>query len=174
MKNKRAFTLVELLISMALLMILISISSPAYQYFFSQRALINSSEQLYQFFRFANLTSVKNNKKVYVHFCQWKNTNIWRMALSEKSSCDCFVKSSCVVNGLSHNTNLSDGQSVFTNSDDITFTGLQASYNPMRFSVNAGSITLSDNNGHQLKVIQSAMRLRICSPVGQQLGYKEC
>ena len=84
MKNKRAFTLVELLMSMALLMILISISSPAYQYLFSQRALINSSEQLYQFLRLANLTSVKNNKKVYVHFCQWQSTNVWRMALSEQ------------------------------------------------------------------------------------------
>ncbi|MFT7054365.1 MAG: type IV fimbrial biogenesis protein FimT, partial [Psychromonas sp.] len=40
--------------------------------------------------------------------------------------------------------------------------------------VNAGSVTLHDNNGNKLQVIQSSMRLRLCSPDTAQLGYEQC
>lgn len=174
MKKQKGFTLIELLIAMSVLMILISIASPAYNQLFSKQALVASGERLFQFLGFAKSQSIKYNKKVYVHFCQQGSTQKWRMAMSEDTSCDCFVENSCVLNGAQHNVILSDGNLVFTSPSDITFTGLQASYNPMRFSVNAGSITLSDNNGYKLKVTQSVMRLRICTPESEQLGYKQC
>jgi type IV fimbrial biogenesis protein FimT len=174
MKNQKAFTLIEMLVTMAVLVILISIASQTYNHLFSQQALVASGERLYQFLRLANAESIKQNKKVYVHFCQNGTTAEWRMALSDNTSCDCFIQNSCLLSGSHQNVNLSDGKLVFTSASDITFTGLQASYNSMRFTVNAGSITLNDNNNHKIKVIQSAMRLRICTPDSDQLGYKQC
>lgn len=174
MKKQRAFTLVELLISMAVLMILIFIASQDYSALFSKQALTASGERLYQFLSLAKSQSIKLNKKVYVHFCQEGTTQSWGMALSDNMRCDCFTENSCLLNGQQHSAELSDGKLVFTSSDDITFTGLQTSYNPMRFSVNAGSITLTDSHGYKLKVIQSAMRLRICTPERDLLGYKKC
>ncbi|MCP4321846.1 MAG: prepilin-type N-terminal cleavage/methylation domain-containing protein [Alteromonadales bacterium] len=174
MQKQRAFTLVELIIALAVLLILFSVATPAYNYLFSQQELVSSAERLYLFLRLANAESRKQNKKVYVHFCQLGATQEWSMALSESSSCNCYIESSCLLNGQQQRSMLSDGNLVSTSVDDITFTGLQASYNPMRFTVNAGSITLSDSSGHKLKVIQSAMRLRICAPEGAQLGYKQC
>ena len=174
MKKQNAFTLIELLISLAVLMILIFIASQDYSRFFSRQALQASGENLYQFLGLAKSQSIKFNKKVYVHFCQKANTQAWDMAISEDTSCDCFVENSCVLNGQQQISSLNDGKLVFTSSSDITFSGLQASYNPMRFSVNSGSITLTDNDGYKLSVIQSAMRLRICTPDGDLLGYKQC
>ncbi|WP_022940879.1 GspH/FimT family pseudopilin [Psychromonas hadalis] len=174
MQKQSAFTLIELLISMAVLMILISVASQSYNRLFAHQALTASGERLYQFLRLANSQSVKYNKKVYVHFCQQGTTDRWMMALSEQSACDCFTDNSCLLDGLQQRAELSDGKLVSTSVDDITFNGLQASYNPMRFSVNAGSVILKDNNGYKLKVIQSTMRLRICTPNGPQLGYKQC
>lgn len=155
-------------------MILIFIASQDYSRLFSRQALTISGEKLYQFLGLAKSQSIKFNKKVYVHFCQQGNTQAWKMALSENASCDCFVENSCLLNGQQQSTTLSDGKLVFTSSDDITFTGLQASYNTMRFSVNSGSVTLTDLHGYKLKVIQSTMRLRICTPDGNLLGYKQC
>jgi type IV fimbrial biogenesis protein FimT len=174
MKKLNAFSLIELLITISVLMILISIASPAYNQLFAKQALVASGERLYQFLVLAKSQSIKYNKKVYVHFCQQGSSQEWRMAMSEINRCDCFVQDSCLINGLQKNMSLSDGKLVFTSQDDITFTRLQASYSPMRFSVNAGSITLSDNYGHKLKVIQSTMRLRMCSPDREQLGYTKC
>lgn len=169
-----AFTLVELLISLAVLMILASVASQSYNQLFTQQALVASTENLYQFLVFAKSESIKYNQKVYVHFCQNGTSNEWRMAQSDQPACDCFVANSCLLNGVQHNQQLTDGKLVFTSSSDISFTGLQASYNPMRFSVNAGSVILSDNSGNRLKVIQSAMRLRVCAPDNKQLGYEQC
>lgn len=174
MRKQQAFTLMELLITMTVLMILISVASQNYNSLFAHQALGKSGERLYQFLRLANVESIKLNKKVYVHFCQQQTSDRWLMALSEQSSCDCFIENSCLLSGLQQRAELSDGKLVSTSTDDITFNGLQASYSPMRFTVNAGSITLSDNTGYKLKVIQSAMRLRICTPNGDQLGYKQC
>lgn len=174
MNNQHAFSLIELLTSMAVLMILISVASQSYNSLFAHQALVASGEKLYHFLRLANSQSVKYNKKVYVHFCQQGTTDRWMMALSEHGACDCFTENSCLLDGLQQVTELSDGKLVSTSTDDINFGGLQASYNPMRFSVNAGSIILTDNKGYKLKVIQSTMRLRICAPNGPQLGYKSC
>jgi len=174
MKKQRAFTLLELLISLSLLMILISIAAPAYHHLFSQQALITSADKLYHFLVLAKSQSIKLNKKVYVHFCKHPTTNEWRMAQSEEASCDCFSKNSCLVNGAQFNEQLSDGKLVFVAEGGITFTGLQASYSTMRFSVNTGSITLTDNSNQKLKIIQSVTRLRICALGNTKLGYEKC
>ena len=174
MKKQQAFTLIELLISLAVLMILIAVANQSYHQLFSQQALVANADRVYQFLGLAKSQSIKYNKKVFVHFCQQGATQEWRMAQSENSSCDCFVPSSCLVNGIQYNENLSDGKLVFTSESDITFTGLQASYSSMRFSVNAGSITLRDDSGNKLTVIQSVMRLRVCAPDGDLFGYKQC
>lgn len=155
-------------------MILLSIASQTYHQMFSRQALLASSKDAYQFLTLAKSHAIKYNHKVYVYFCPKGNSGEWIMAQSDQNSCDCSVQNSCLVNGIEFNQPLTDGKLVFTSSTNITFTGLKASYNAMRFSVNAGTILLNDNYGNRLKVIQSAMRLRICSPDSDQLGYKKC
>jgi len=168
------FTLVELLVTMAVLGILVSIAVNAYSSIFSQQALVQKTERLYHFLRLAKSQSIKHNKKVYVHFCQFESSGRWKMAMTDLSACDCFVANSCLLDGVEMGEELSDGKTLFTRAEDITFNGNQASYSPMRFSLNAGSVTLTDITGAKLKVIQSTMRLRVCSPEAAQLGYKQC
>lgn len=174
MKKVKAFSLIELLTAMAVLIILISIASQSYNHLFAQQALVASGERLQQFLRLAKSQSVKKNTKVYVHFCKSLVSDQWKMGMSELGACDCFTKNSCLMNGTEKVVELADGKYVFTSTSNITFSGSQASYTPMRFSVNAGSIVLNDSSGSKLKVIQSAMRLRICTPDGDKMGYKQC
>ena len=173
-RNMTGFTLIELIVTSAVLVILISIGVSAYSGIFSQQELIQRTERLYHFLRLAKSQSIKHNKKVYVHFCQLADSGTWKMAMAEQSSCDCFVAASCQLNGLEVVEDLADGKTLFTSALDVKFSSNQASFSPMRFSVNAGSVTLTDISGSKLKVIQSTMRLRICSPDNEQLGYKKC
>ena len=173
-RNITGVTLIELIVTLVVLGILISIGVNSYSGVFSQQELIQRTERLYHFLRLAKSQSIKHNKKVYVHFCQLNGTGMWKMAMAEGASCDCFSAYSCHVNGLEMVEDLADGKTIFTSPLDVTFNGEQASFSPMRFSVNPGSVTLTDINGAKLKVIQSTMRLRICSPDQEQLGYKKC
>lgn len=174
MQTKNAFTVLELLISMLVLMILISISNQTYHSLFSHQALFASTDRLYKFLALAKSQSIKNNQKIYVHFCQRGNTGEWRMAQSDQANCDCFVANDCSVNGVQYNQQLSDSYLVSIAESDITFTNFNTSYNTMRFTVKSGSVTLNDSSGHRLKVIQSAMRLRVCAPDNAQFGYNKC
>ncbi len=159
---------------MAIFLIVISLATQSYRYLLAQQTLLASGERLYQFLRFANTQAVKFNQKVYVHFCQAGSLHQWDMAMSEQASCDCFNLNSCLFKGEKKIESLTDGQYVITSADVISFTSLQASYSPMRFATNAGSITLTDKTQQQIKVIQSHMRLKICTPNKASFGYAQC
>jgi len=172
--NHSGFTLIELLVSLTVLMVLVSVSVSNYGPVFAQRALIQKTEHLYHFLRLAKTQSIQDNKQIYVHFCQFENTEIWRMAMTDSDSCDCFVANSCLLNGNNKVEQLTDGKQLSASPSDITFSAQKVSYKPMRFGINAGSVTLHNNSGNKLKVIQSSMRLRLCSPDEAQLGYEQC
>jgi len=96
------------------------------------------------------------------------------MGMTDLTSCDCFTANSCLLDEGEMVKDLTDGKQISINTGDITFTGLQSSYAPMRFSVNPGAIQFTDLSGNQLKVLQSSMRLRICSPDVAAMGYPQC
>ena len=169
-----AFTLIEMLLSLVVLMILISIAISSYSRLIAQQELQNKAELLYRFLHLAQSQSIKQNKKLYVHFCQFETSLEWKVALAESATCDCFTKNSCLLNGKEKIETLTDGELLFSSRSDISFSGQQVSYSPMRFSINAGSVILNDHFNRKLKIIQSTMRLRICSPVQASLGYKKC
>ena len=186
MHHSKGITLIELLITLLILSILVAIGIPSYRRLFSQQALIQQTEKLYHFLQLANSEAIKQNQKMYVHFCKSPSSNQWKMALTKQTHCSCFTLNSCLLtdindeNGREVIEDLADGKQVTLTSsqasqtDDITFAGDQASYGPMRFSVNAGSIILTDLNGNQLKVMQSTTRLKICSLGSAKMGYPKC
>lgn len=169
----KGVTLIELLVSLAVLGILISIGIASYNHLFAQQNLMQKSEKLYHFLRLANSQAILKNKVIYCHFCQ-VSTGAWQIMMSDNNACDCLDMNKCSLEGRLVSEDISDGNSVYIFSNDITFSSKQASYAPMRFDVNTGSVKLSDSSGAKLKVIQSTMRLRICSPEKAMLGYKQC
>ena len=186
MKKRTGFTLIELLITILVLSILVTIGVPSYNRFFSQQALTQQTEKLYHFLRLANSEAIKQNQKVFVHFCKSPTTTQWKMAMTKQSSCSCYTANSCLLtdvngeNGREVIEQLADGKKVTLSSiededdKDIRFVGEQVSYSPMRFSVNAGSIILTDLNNNKLRVVQSLHRLKICSPDSAKMGYPAC
>lgn len=168
----KGFTLLELIISIAIISIISVIGITSYQGIIANQALSYRADQIYYTLQLAQSEAIKRNSKIYVHFCQKKL--IWKVGLSESSQCDCFTHNSCQLDGIEKVEDLVDGRSLFVNSENITFTRDQASYGGFRFSVETGRITLTNSENQSLSIIQSAMRLRVCAPDIEKLGYPKC
>ncbi|WP_243834679.1 GspH/FimT family protein [Psychromonas algarum] len=129
-------------------------------------------DQIYYTLQLVKTEAVKRNNKIYVRFCQQQS--IWKMGVSEQSNCDCFSENSCQLDGIEKVYDLADGKILSIDADKLTFAGKEASYGALRFSVESGTITISNSQQNSLSVIQSAMRLRVCAPNKSQLGYPKC
>lgn len=170
-KNK-GLTLIELLMTLFIVGIISSISMASYQGLIANQALTHRAGQIYYTLQLAKSEAIKRNKKIYVHFCQQQL--VWKMGLSESASCDCFSANSCLLDGIEKVHDVVDGKKLFIKNNGLTFVGSQASYGALRFTVATGTITLTNSEQKSLSVIQSAMRLRVCSPNEPQLGYPKC
>ncbi|MDN2663836.1 GspH/FimT family pseudopilin [Psychromonas sp. 14N.309.X.WAT.B.A12] len=168
----KGFTLVELVVTLALLSIVIAISASSYQMLLANQALSSAASKLYYTLQLAKTEAIKRNVKVYVQFCQQGEQ--WSVGMSEASGCDCFTANSCQLDDVDNVQPLVDGEEVMLSQANMKFNGDQASYGALRFTVKTGSVTLTNQYQGALSVIQSAMRLRVCSPDKAALGYKKC
>ncbi|WP_354623504.1 GspH/FimT family protein [Psychromonas sp. MME2] len=170
----RGLTLIELLITLVILAILISTVRASYYALFAHQALIQRAEKLHRILSLTSSQAIRKNSVVYAHFCPMQVSGAWQVITTDVDNCDCININSCLFDGLLVSEQISDGNKVSTSAADINFSSQQASYGAMRFNVNTGSVKFSTPDGAQLKVIQSTMRLRICSPNEALLGYKKC
>jgi type IV fimbrial biogenesis protein FimT len=168
----KGFTLAELLISLAIFSIVTAISITSYQHLLSDQSLSHAAKQIYYTLKLAKTEAIKRNQKIYVQFCQQQM--IWKVGVSETAGCDCFTANSCQLDGVDQVQDIADGKRLFIKQDDIKFSNAQVSYGALRFSVETGSIVLTNNEEKSLSIIQSAMRLRVCAPDDDYLGYKQC
>jgi type IV fimbrial biogenesis protein FimT len=168
----KGFTLPELLICLAVFAIITAISLTSYQHLLSDQSLSHAAKQVYFTLKLAKSEAIKRNQTIYVQFCQQQLA--WKVGMSDVAGCDCFTTNSCALDSVDQVQDLADGERLFINHDDIKFSNNQASYGALRFSVETGSITLSNSEAKSLSVIQSAMRLRVCAPEEAYLGYEKC
>ena len=177
-RNKQHYTggltLIELLLALVILGVLVSIAEASYSALFAHQALIQHAEKLSRILRLTSSQAIRKNRVIYAHFCPLNELGAWQVITTDTNSCNCSDTSSCLLDGVLVTEPISDGNKVSISAADINFSSQQASYGPMRFNVNTGSVKFSSLDGAQLKVIQSTMRLRVCSPDQDLLGYKKC
>lgn len=169
---QKGLTFIEMSISLCILSILLSISVNTFNGLFEREELKNKIEEIYYFLKLAQSNAITQNKKIYVHFCNKRNTNEWRMGMTDLNFCDCFIENSCTFNGHEYVKSVANGSSLFVKK--ISFKNLSISYGQLRFHTNLGSITLISKNNISLRVNQGKLRLRICSPKKNRLGYPKC
>ena len=168
----KGFTLFELIISLLILGLISVVGISSYKALIANQALTSRIDQIYYTLQFAKSEAIKRNKKIYVQFCNQQQS--WKIGISESSHCDCFTQGSCQLSGIEKIQDAADGQILLIDDEAITFTSNQTSYDTMRFSVETGSLTLKNSEGNSLSIIQSAMRMRVCSKEKAQLGYPKC
>lgn len=170
------FSLIELLVSIAIIGVLTSVAVPSFQTMLENRRLIASTEAVYAQLQFARSEAVKLSRDVPLNISV-KATAPWCLGISNSTAnCDCNTAAACVYGptGLTTERNLLGSEytniALTTNQTNVLVDSARGG-----FGVTAGSITLTSSPSNQItKIIFSQLgRVRICtsSNVG---GYPSC
>lgn len=175
--SKNGFTLIELIVAIAVLGILITVGLPAFTELNDRHRLKGATQGVFDLMQFARSEAVKRNETISISFAGVGDST-WCAGLSNGGECDCTETDStqndyCDI----------DGARKILNGDDFSGTSLDAasfagntftSINPMRGTATAGSITLDSAQGLSTQVLISTLgRVRYCSD-DPALGYPSC
>lgn len=182
MLRQKGVTLIEAMVVIAVLGILLSVGVPAMNTFVEKNRLKDAAETITNDLHYARSESIKRNKDIFVSFTTDGTTN-WCYGLRETSACDCTVTigdaNACVLNVAGTPVLKTTASSEFSaiKLTQTTFTGSNASFNPIRGTANAGSVIVKSVSGKELRVTMSTLgRVRVCSPSGSDnvVGYPSC
>jgi len=178
----RGFTLVELLIALAVLGITISFAVPSMGEMVERNRVRGAVEALYSEFQFVRMEAVKRNTPLSLTFSGGTgdgSTDSWCFGLDENPGCDCTITdvdngAACALMTAGENVlKTVSSESYKDISLNQTFAADSATFNPVRGTVNAGTMTFE--SPHDLNVqLQVTVLGRIDSCSDNVLGYSGC
>ncbi|SCZ51596.1 GspH/FimT family pseudopilin [Thiohalomonas denitrificans] len=166
------FTLIELMITISVLAILITLGVPSFQDTLERHRLKAAIEQVYQDLQYARSEAIKRNQNITVQLKIPAGTDPWCYGLSDAGGCDCTASPGCAIDGDPKNTTAHD----FRN---IALDGFHTADFNFAFDAHRGggadrSIRLNSASGYETQVVVSALgRVRLCSD-DDVMGYPSC
>ena len=169
MSRQSGFTIVELMIVLAIVGILITVAIPSFRDQMERRRLIGAAELVYEQLSYAKSEALKRQEPICAKFTSTA------FGITDKDPCDCDPSivdsgnaSACTLASdvddsdvLLRRWDFSDFPGV---SSSNTFTGGLVEFEPIRGTASTGTVTLASAN-HSIGVVMSAMgRVRMCSP----------
>lgn len=117
----RGFTLVELMVTLTVLGVLLTIAVPSFLEWLQRDRLKSAGGALYSDLQYARVTAVARNATTYVTF----NFNDgWCYGISDSNaSCNCNTAGSCTVDGVQKVSKSSDYPGVTLTATDISING---------------------------------------------------
>ena len=103
--TSKGFTLIEMMIVIAVIAILASLALPSYRSIIEKRAVTSGAKQVKAFMSAAQLTSVKRNQYVAVNFESWVDggEKAWCFGFiaddAPDTSCNCHTGDDCKIDG---------------------------------------------------------------------------
>lgn len=175
-KAARGFTLIEMMVVIAILGILLAIAAPSFNIFFEKYRTKRAAETLAAFLVNAKSESAKRNASVRVVFQSSNSDKTWCAGMTTSSNCDCSATpNTCTMDGLDRLVSSADFKGVkLTDPDD----GDMFTFTHKRGTVNGDTVELeSTANAYELHVVVSNVgRVKLCSPSGSTYigGYAAC
>lgn len=173
------FTLVELLITILVLAVLVSLAVPAFQTSIEKRRLVEAAEAVFSQVQFARSESLKQSRDLLVD-ATTNGSTTWCVGISQNTAgCTCSTTASCVITqGGTSNVEKTLASSAFSNIR-MTNTSFEIVFSRLRGTL-AGvgnTVVLKSPSNLELRVVVSALgRIRMCSPAGAGNvgGYPTC
>lgn len=180
--RQAGFTIIELMVTLAVLAILISMALPAMNNLLEKRRLVGAAEEIYNQLQFARSEAIKQSTDMRASF----DAATWCVGVNDAGAdCDCTVTDPTAADACSIDM---DGTDVLlrVNGADFpqvtmaqNFTADSVTFNHVRGVVDGGTgtVTLTSASGWELRVVTNLLgRVRLCSPSGTNNvgGYPTC
>lgn len=166
----RGFTLVEMMITIAIIAITAMIAAPSFNAFFDKYRVKRAAETVSAFLVNTKSEAVKRNKTVNAVITVSGAT--WCAGMTEAATCDCTTAGACQIDGVDRVVSSATFKGVELNGPD---TGHVFNFKPILRDVDTDTVELESADGLKLNVVVSRFgRIRLCSPSGSVGGYPVC
>ena len=182
LKIQAGFTLYELMTTLSVIAILMSLSAPSYSEFINKRKVAAGADLIATFFGNVRMEAVKRNEFASVSYKKSDNGTSWCLGavIGKEVACDCMAEiPACLIDSvpviLSNQT--------FSQFNDLvaTFDTGTISYDPVRGILTnpEGSVAMTiKHSDERFRVdvsVNAAGSVRKCTPSGYKLvGFAEC
>lgn len=181
-RARSGYTLVEFLVTLAVLAILVTVAVPAFTDLIDNQRLRAAAQQIAADLRYARGEAVKRHAGIPIGV-SFSPGERWCYGISQQLPCDCSVQDwgsaeACLLD-LSHRRQLHTVQRhAQVELIEARFSGGQTTvFDPLRGIARAGTVALQSARGKRLDVRISMLgRVRICAPVDSvsPAGYAPC
>lgn len=174
----RGFTLVELLITVLVLAILLSVGIPSFNDMLQRTRLKSAAGALYDDLHFARVSAIGRGARTFVVFSTGTN---WCWGLSDSNAaCDCNTANSCTVAGQQKVVRSTEFNSVALTDLSVNGGVSYFAFDPRRGSpedtggtLRSGSVAFVNPNADEIQIdINVLGRISQCSD--QIAGYSAC
>ena len=160
--KSQGITLIELLVTLAVLAIIAGIGLPSYNAIMNETKLVGLTQQLVEALRVTKQLAITRDKTQYFNLVM--PDRCW--GISSQPVCDCSVSSSCTLENYQISTDYST-ITLNTNRDTLSFS-------PLSGSTNGASYTLNVGSGSVKVKVSTLGRIRACSETGGSTFYANC
>ncbi len=182
LRKSFGFTLVELLVTVAIIGILAALSAPSFNKMLARNRLKGAAEGVFNDLQLARTEAIKRNQDVDLTFSAAGPTTTWAYGLRVGSTCDPSVAISdanaCQIDGVLKVTRSTDYPGV---SLQVTFQAAaspvalpRAEFEPRQGTADVPGRACLSLNSDALQVVVSALgRILICTTSAMP-GYQQC
>ncbi|MGJ8693702.1 MAG: pilus assembly FimT family protein [Thalassotalea sp.] len=180
----KGFTLIELMVVVALVGIFATIAIPSFLESFERKRLESVGDNTNYFFKLARSEAAKKNRDILIYITKSSATS-WCIGMSGddedgdniSDECDCTSSTKlCTVDEIERVISSTDYKDV--SFDSLTFNDNKVSIGSTRGRSDAGQLNFSVSSGgtkKDLKIKRSKMgRVIVCSPSGNSLRFEKC
>jgi prepilin-type N-terminal cleavage/methylation domain-containing protein len=173
-RGPKGFTLIELMVAIAILAILVTLAAPSFNSFIDKYRVKRAADTVSAFLINAKSEAIKRNTAVRAVFQSAGGGATWCAGMTTAASCDCMVANACQIDGADRLVRGGDYKGIVLESpaDGAVF-----SFTPLRGTVNSGNAQVRSVDGLQVRVrVSGTGRIRLCSPSGSGNvgGYPVC